>query len=106
MGPRHRLLARELASPCPSTRAGRKIDLYEACAVDGRSARTGASGLYDLAEAVASGPQATEQSLEGNGRARVNLTTGGGRVPLTQFVDRKPMFIFYLLYKQLPQNLR
>src|SRR2546428_3590224 len=76
MGPRHRLLARELASPCPSTRAGRKIDLYEACAVDGRSARAGASGLYDLAEAVARGPQATDQSLEGNSRARSHLITG------------------------------
>jgi len=43
---------------------------------NGRSARAGASGLYDLAEAVARGPQATDQSLEGHGRARSNLITG------------------------------
>src|SRR5215831_10452781 len=75
MGPRHGLLAREPAPSRPQTRAGRKIDLYDTGAVDGSSARVGTCGLYDLAEAVASGPQATYQSLEGDGRTRVNLIT-------------------------------
>ena len=35
------------------------------------------AAYYDLAEAVASGPQATDQSLEGNSRARSHLIIGG-----------------------------
>src|SRR2546426_3836480 len=76
MGPRYGLLAREPAPPRPQTRAGRKIDLYATCAVDGSAARVGTCGLYDPTEAVASGTQATDQSLEGDGRTRVNLING------------------------------